>query len=136
MTLSSGVTGYTTIHAGTARQALTRLRFVCQLADTARDLPMPALNALVSDAVDLVVHLERGPSGVKVTEILAVEDLAGGPDGVQFTAASVFARARRDADAVWTGEVPVRLGHRLADHGHDVAQLLGQPTTSGAGAGS
>ncbi|MFN0026662.1 MAG: CpaF family protein, partial [Acidimicrobiales bacterium] len=36
LTLSSGVKGYTTIHAGSARQALTRLRFICQLADAAR----------------------------------------------------------------------------------------------------
>ena len=40
LTLSSGVKGYTTIHAGSARQALTRLRFVCQLSDT--DLPARA----------------------------------------------------------------------------------------------
>ncbi len=33
LTLSSGVKGFTTIHAGSARQALTRLRFICQLAD-------------------------------------------------------------------------------------------------------
>ena len=32
LTLSSGVKGFTTIHAGSARQALTRLRFICQLA--------------------------------------------------------------------------------------------------------
>ena len=38
LTLSSGVKGYTTIHAGSARQALTRLRFVCQLSDT--ELPL------------------------------------------------------------------------------------------------
>jgi pilus assembly protein CpaF len=40
LTLSSGVTGYTTIHAGSARSALTRLRFVAQLSDAARDLPL------------------------------------------------------------------------------------------------
>jgi hypothetical protein len=34
LTLSSGVTGYTTIHAGSAGQALARQRFVCQLAET------------------------------------------------------------------------------------------------------
>ena len=37
LTLSSGVTGYTTIHAGSARQALTRLRFIAQLADVGPD---------------------------------------------------------------------------------------------------
>ncbi len=39
LTLSSGVKGYTTIHAGSARQALSRLRFICQLADTSSELP-------------------------------------------------------------------------------------------------
>src|SRR4029077_12434142 len=68
LTLSSGVKGYTTIHAGSARQALTRLRFIAQLADTSSDLPMSALNTLVSEAVDLVVHCARTRNGVRVTE--------------------------------------------------------------------
>src|ERR671911_1831728 len=63
LTLSSGVTGYTTIHAGSARQALTRLRFICQLADTGAELPLSALNTLVSESIDLVVHCARGPHG-------------------------------------------------------------------------
>ena len=45
LTLSSGVKGFTTIHAGSARQALTRLRFICQLSDTSNELPMSALNS-------------------------------------------------------------------------------------------
>jgi pilus assembly protein CpaF len=44
LTLSSGVTGYTTIHAGSAGQALARLRFVCQLAETSGGLPLSALS--------------------------------------------------------------------------------------------
>lgn len=40
LTLSSGVTGFTTIHAGSARQALTRLRFLAQLSDAATQLPV------------------------------------------------------------------------------------------------
>ena len=63
LTLSSGVKGFTTIHAGSARQALTRLRFICQLSDTANELPMSALNSLVSEAIDLVVHCRRTPAG-------------------------------------------------------------------------
>src|SRR6185436_11509652 len=59
LTLSSGVQGFTTIHAGSARQALTRLRFICQLADTSNELSMSALNALVTEAVDVVVHSSR-----------------------------------------------------------------------------
>src|SRR6185436_4234101 len=59
LTLSSGVQGFTTIHAGTARQALTRLRFVCQLADVGAALPVEALNRLVADSIDVVVHCDR-----------------------------------------------------------------------------
>src|SRR4029078_13497852 len=45
LTLSSGVKGFTTTHAGSARQALTRLRFICQLSDSSSELPLSALNA-------------------------------------------------------------------------------------------
>lgn len=125
LTLSSGVTGYTTIHAGSARSALTRLRFVAQLADAARDLPLASLNNLVSEAVDLVVHTERGAGGPQVTSILAVEDLTAGPDAVQFTTTEVFRRAREDEELVWTGLLPVRAGRRLERHGFDLRALCG-----------
>src|SRR5438552_13491385 len=90
LTLSSGVQGFTTIHAGSARQALTRLRFICQLSDTANELPMSALNSLVSEAIDIVVHCARTRDGVCVTEILSVEDLIAGPDSAQFTVTPLF----------------------------------------------
>ncbi len=69
LTLSSGVTGFTTIHAGSARQALTRLRFICQLADTSGGLPLAALNTLVAESIDVVVHCARTPRGPRVTEV-------------------------------------------------------------------
>ena len=59
LTLSSGVKGFTTIHAGSARQALTRLRFICQLSEAASELPLTALNTLVSESIDVVVHCAR-----------------------------------------------------------------------------
>ena len=124
LTLSSGVTGYTTVHAGSARQALTRLRFVAQLAEAAQSLPLAALNSLVTESIDLVVHSERGPDGPRVTEILAVEDLAGGPDSVQFTTTEVFTRSGPGAPLRWTGLVPIRLGDRMARRGTDLRQLL------------
>ena len=58
LALSSGVTGYTTIHASSAPQALSRLRFLSQLSEAGRHLPFSALSALVSDATDVVVHTE------------------------------------------------------------------------------
>ncbi len=127
LTLSSGVKGYTTIHAGSARQALTRLRFICQLADAARDLPMSALNSLVSESIDLVVHCGRGPHGPQVNEILAVEELAGGYDAAQFTVTELFTREGSDAPLRWTGNVPSRLERLLRSSGADVRSLL-QPT--------
>lgn len=86
---------------------------------------MSALNALVSEAVDVVVHLERGPDGVEVTSVIAVEDQAGGPDSLQFTATDVFTRTRRGEAMRWTGQFPVRAGHRLEDAGYDMNDLLG-----------
>ncbi|MFM7063084.1 MAG: CpaF family protein [Actinomycetes bacterium] len=124
LTLSSGVTGYTTVHAGSARQALSRLRFITQLSEAAQSLPLAALNSLVTESIDLVVHAERGPAGPRVTEIIAVEDLAGGPGAVQFTTTEVFSRSGHDAPLRWTGLLPARLGARMARRGIDLRQVL------------
>jgi pilus assembly protein CpaF len=124
LTLSSGVKGFTTIHAGSARQALTRLRFICQLADTATELPLSALSALVSEAVDLVVHCTRVGSDVRVSEIVAVEELQTGRDAVAFTLTDLFTRPRRDEPLCWTGNLPVRAGRFLEEAGYDLRALL------------
>jgi pilus assembly protein CpaF len=124
LTLSSGVTGFTTIHAGSARQALTRLRFVCQLADAAASLPLAALNTLVSESIDVVVHCARTPAGPRVTEVALVEDLAGGAEATHFTVTEVFRRPGADAPLAWTGDVPARAVRRLADAGYDIRALL------------
>jgi pilus assembly protein CpaF len=132
LTLSSGVQGFTTIHAGSARQALTRLRFICQLADTRSELPVSALNTLVSESIDVVVHCSRAKTGPVVSAILAVEDLTGPNDATQFTVTEVFTRAEPDARLAWTGQLPARLGRRLSEHGHDVRVLVGAPTNGSA----
>jgi pilus assembly protein CpaF len=124
LTLSSGVTGYTTIHAGSARQALTRLRFICQLADTSGGLPLAALNTLVSESIDVVVHCSRTPAGPRVTEVAMVEDLTGGVEATHFTVTEVFRRPGPDRPLAWTGAVPVRAVRPLAEAGHDVRALL------------
>ena len=127
LTLSSGVKGFTTIHAGSARQALTRLRFVCQLSETARQIPLSALNTLVCEAVDLVVFARRGPDGPRVTEVVAVEDLAGGPEATQFTVTDVFARRGPDHELAWTGDVPIRATRAFAEAGLDLRATLDPP---------
>jgi pilus assembly protein CpaF len=129
LTLSSGVQGFTTIHAGSARQALTRLRFICQLADTRSELPVSALNTLVSESIDVVVHCARTASGPVVSSILAVEDLTGPSDATQFTVTEVFSRAQPTAHLAWTGQLPTRLGRRLTEHGHDIRKVLGATAT-------
>jgi len=124
LTLSSGVTGFTTIHAGSARQALTRLRFICQLADTSGGLPLAALNTLVSESIDVVVHCTRTARGPRVSEVITVEDLAGGAEATQFTVTEVFRRSGPDGSLEWTGDLPVRAGRALADAGHDPRRTL------------
>jgi pilus assembly protein CpaF len=124
LTLSSGVQGFTTIHAGSARQALTRLRFICQLAETSNDLPISALNTLVSESIDVVVHCARSRQGPRVLSVLAVEDLAGPAEATQFTSTELFNRPRPEAPLLWTGQVPVRLTRALADAGVEVRDLL------------
>jgi pilus assembly protein CpaF len=127
LTLSSGVKGYTTIHAGSARQALSRLRFICQLADTSSEIPMAALNNLVSESIDVVVHCAREADGPRVTEILAVEDQAAGFDATQFTVTDLFRRSRRDRPLEWTGLLPDRAARALEEAGFDLRSLLGVP---------
>jgi pilus assembly protein CpaF len=124
LTLSSGVKGYTTIHAGSARQALSRLRFVAALADN-RELTLPALSSLVSEAVDLVVHCARFDGVPRVTEVVAVEDLNVGVDSVAFTTTSVYERPHRHAALAWTGNLPVRATRALEMAGFDVRALVG-----------
>jgi pilus assembly protein CpaF len=123
LTLSSGVQGFTTIHAGSARQALTRLRFICQLAETSNELPMSALSTLVSEAVDIVIHCARQHGRVQVTEVIAVEDLQAGPGSPAFTVTPLFARSRHDSPLQWTGNLPVRATRALELNGYDVRSL-------------
>jgi pilus assembly protein CpaF len=123
LTLSSGVQGFTTIHAASARQALSRLRFICQLADTGSELTVTALSALVSEAVDVVVHCARQGPDLRVTEVLAVEDLQVASGTVAFTTTSVFARSSFGDGLAWTGNLPVRAARRLQLAGHDVRTL-------------
>ena len=125
LTLSSGVSGFTTIHAGSARQALTRLRFICQLADASAQLPLSALNTLVTESIDIVVHCSRTAAGPAVTEILAVEDLASGADAAQFTVTELFRAPTVTSPLAWTGNVPVRCERALREHGFDLRALVG-----------
>ena len=116
--------GFTTIHAGSGRQALTRLRFIFQLADTSTELPLSSLNSLVSEAIDIVVHCTRAGGVVRVSEVIAVEELQVGPESSAFTVTELFTRPRVDAPLRWTGNLPVRAARALEEAGFDVRALL------------
>jgi pilus assembly protein CpaF len=124
LTLSSGVKGYTTLHAGSARQALTRLRFVSQLADTGSEVPLSALQGLISEAVDIVIQCERTAIGPRVMEVIAVEDHQGGADNTSFTTTELLRRPHAEADLRWSGQVPVRLSRTFESRGIDLLGLL------------
>ncbi|MEX2328735.1 MAG: ATPase, T2SS/T4P/T4SS family [Nitriliruptoraceae bacterium] len=131
LTLSSGVTGYTTIHAGSARQALSRLRFICQLADTRSELPMTALNALVTESVDVVVHCDRVDGRPQVEEIVLVEDQQTSADSAAFTVTELFRREGPGSELSWTGALPVRAERALAATGVDTRALLADAADPG-----
>jgi pilus assembly protein CpaF len=133
LTLSSGVKGFTTIHAANARGALSRIRFLAELSDSGRSLPHSALTTLVSEAVDLVVFAQRTGAGPQVAEVVAVEDLAGSPETGAFTVTELFDRSGADRVLRWTGNVPNRLASSFAAAGEDLLGLLhGEPLAEGA----
>ena len=122
LTTSGDFESYTTIHAASARQALTRLRFIAQLSDTSSELPLSALNQLVSESVDLVVHCERVKGKLRVSEILLVEDLQGGADSATFTTTTLFDRSSDD-ELLATGDLPSRSRRALEAAGYDFNRL-------------
>jgi type IV secretion system protein VirB11 len=63
--------GITTLHANSARSALQRLE---QLTGEVSRQPM---QAVIGDAIDLVVSIERAPTGRRIKELLRVSGFAG-----------------------------------------------------------
>jgi pilus assembly protein CpaF len=126
LTLSSGVKGYTTIHAGSARQALARLRFVCQLNEVGAAIPPAALNALVSESIDVVVHCRRTDAGPRVSEIIAIEEQQSGTDSGVFTITALFETV--DGTLRATGNIPTRLARQHVESGGDIVSVLRRAT--------
>ena len=78
--------GIATIHSNTARSALQRLE---QLTAEASQQPM---QAVIGDAVDIIISIERAPKGRRVSEILHVSRFAGGQYQIE-----PYAEEKRDA---------------------------------------
>lgn len=79
----------------------------------------------MSESIDVVVHCARAVDGPRVTEVIAVEDLAAGPDATQFTVTQLFTRPRVDEQLAWTGNLPSRAGRLLQEAGFELRELLG-----------
>ena len=68
----------TTIHANNARHALTRLEQMVQMAPDASTMPPDAIMSIITDAVDIVVHVRRWPDGRRrVAEVVEVQGMQG-----------------------------------------------------------
>lgn len=107
MTLSSGIQGFTSLHARSARHGLQRLRFLAQLSGAR--LEESAITQLVSESVDLVVYLRRTHEGVRVAEIAAVEDAQRLGEGWSFATTLLFQLDESTGSLRPTGERPARL---------------------------
>ncbi len=63
-----------TLHANTARDALSRIENMILMANSS--LPLPAIRAQIANAIDLIVQVERMRDGVRrVTQVLEVVGL-------------------------------------------------------------
>jgi pilus assembly protein CpaF len=82
--LNTGHSGsLSTIHANSARQALSRLAS-CVL-QSGIELPYKAIKAGIADSINLLVHIQRRHGGRKVQEILALDSYSPTEDSYQLT---------------------------------------------------
>lgn len=77
--MSTGHDGsLTTIHANDARHALSRLQMMIQMSESARNMDPAAIMKVVTDAVDIIIHVKRWPDGHRrIAEIVEVCGMQG-----------------------------------------------------------
>jgi pilus assembly protein CpaF len=104
--MSSGHDGsLSTVHAGSAEEALRRVETLALMADVG--LPHAAIREQVADAIDLVVHQARMPDGSRrVVALCEVVRVAAGP-------ATRELYAWRRGRPVWRGASSDALAQRL-----------------------
>src|SRR4051795_10533687 len=107
--LSAMTTGHdgslSTVHAGSAEEALRRVETLALMADVG--LPHAAIREQVAEAIDLVVHQARLPDGSRrVVGLSEVVRVASGP-------ATRELYAWRDGRPVWRAALSDRLAERL-----------------------
>jgi pilus assembly protein CpaF len=115
--LNSGMPGMTSVHANSARDAVTKLCVLPMLAG--ENVTAAYIVPTVASAVDLVVHASTGPDGRRrVREILGVSGRV--EDGVVETS-DVF--TTRDGELVRGRGLPPH-ADRFETHGLDLATIL------------
>lgn len=115
--LNAGIPGMCTLHANSAREAVTKLCTLPLLAG--ENVTAAFVVPTVASAVDLVVHLDLDREGRRgVREIVAV---TGRVEAGVVETAEIF--ARRDGRLVRSGGYP-GADDRFARAGYDVAALL------------
>ncbi len=116
--LNSGLPGMCTVHANSAREAVTKMCTLPLLAG--ENVSAGFVVPTVASSIDLVVHVELAADGKRrVREVLAVPGRV--EDGVVETA-TVF-RAGADGALTASGGYPPH-EDRFARAGYDVARLL------------
>lgn len=122
--LNSGLPGMSTVHANSARAAVTKLCTLPLLAG--ENVTARFVVPTVAVSIDLVVHVALDADGVRrVSEIVAVP---GRTEGDVIVTEDVF--VRRDGRLVSTGGAPPH-SDRFARAGIDVGSLLRSATSSG-----
>ena len=81
--------GVTTVHSNSARAALSRLDQLVQEAG------VPSQPQLIADAIDLIVAIQRTPTGRRVTEVVRVHGYVAG-SGFELEQVAPFERANTD----------------------------------------
>jgi pilus assembly protein CpaF len=109
----------TTIHANNPREAMSRLEVMVLMAGY--DLPLRAIREQIASAVDLIVHLERSPSGARtVAALTELQGLEGDVIVLQDLFQRGPARERGPGRLRPTGLRP-KLLDRLIERGIDIS---------------
>ncbi|MCC6174085.1 MAG: CpaF family protein, partial [Chloroflexi bacterium] len=115
-----------TIHANGPRQALSKLRMYAMMAEEA--LPAEAVTEMITEAIDLVVHLRLDPAGARrvVTNVYEVTGLEGD------TVAGSDLFSLSEGGLRWSGIRP-RFAPRLQGGAFPWDRLDGAPSSARAG---
>ncbi len=122
--MASGHDGsLSTVHAGSAEEALRRVETLALMADVG--LPHAAVREQVAAAIDLVVHQARQRDGARrVVSLCEVVRVASGP-------ATRELYAVRDGRPVWRGALSDALARRLERPGASPATVAGRGAVAG-----